>query len=252
MRSIIEVRNIKIGEGIPKICVPIVEISKMGIIEKAKEIKDVGADLVEWRGDYFKYIKHWDEVKSTLDDLRCILEDTPLLFTFRTLKEGGKLDISVRNYIDMNKKIIKTGLVDLLDVELFLGKDIVKGIVKEAQENKVKVIISNHDFHKTPDKNEIISRLCSMQDLGGDILKIAVMPESQRDVLTLLEATEEMVRVHAYRPIITMAMSDLGIVSRITGEVFGSSITFGALGEGSAPGQIPVEQLRNILNIFHR
>lgn len=252
MRSIIKVRNIKIGEGTPKICVPIVEGTKLDIVENAKKIKAMGADLVEWRGDYFKCVNHWDKVKATLDDLRCILEDTPLLFTFRTSKEGGKLDISIGNYIDMNKKIIKTGLVDLIDVELFLGEEIVKELIKEAQENKVKVIISNHDFHKTPEKNEIISRLCSMQDLGGDILKIAVMPESQRDVITLLEATEEMVRLHAHRPIITMAMSDLGIVSRVTGEVFGSSITFGALGKGSAPGQIPVEQLRNILNIFHR
>jgi len=48
-----------------------------------------------------------------------------------------------------------------------------------------------------------------------------------------------------------MSMSPVGGVTRICGEVFGSSMTFGMVGKASAPGQIPVERLQEALNILH-
>ena len=48
-----------------------------------------------------------------------------------------------------------------------------------------------------------------------------------------------------------MSMSNLGVVSRVCGEIFGSAITFGTVGEASAPGQIPVTSLKEILDLFH-
>ena len=90
-----------------------------------------------------------------------------------------------------------------------------------------------------------------MQDMGADIPKIAVMPQNKADVLTLLAATEEMSRVYADRPIITMSMGGDGVISRLCGEVFGSSMTFGAVGQVSAPGQISVDQLFDALSIIH-
>lgn len=82
-----------------------------------------------------------------------------------------------------------------MDVEAFTGDEIVRKIIEKAHEHGVKVVASNHDFFKTPSKEEIISRLIKMRDLGADIPKIAVMPQSKKDVLTLLSATEEMVPV---------------------------------------------------------
>ena len=90
-----------------------------------------------------------------------------------------------------------------------------------------------------------------MQELGADIPKIAVMPQSKRDVLTLLAATEEMVSEYANRPIITMSMAGTGLISRLCGEVFGSALTFGAVGKASAPGQMNALQLREILSMIH-
>ena len=52
--------------------------------------------------------------------------------------------------------------------------------------------MSNHDFHKTPEAEEIIARLRKMQSFDADIPKIALMPQSTSDVLTLLAATLEM------------------------------------------------------------
>lgn len=116
----------------------------------------------------------------------------------------------------------------------------------------MKVVASNHDFHKTPGKEEIVGRLCRMQELGADIPKIAVMPQSRQDVLTLLAATEEMNREYADRPIITMSMSGTGVISRLCGEVFGSALTFGAAKKASAPGQMEVRELSQILSLLHK
>ena len=110
---------------------------------------------------------------------------------------------------------------------------------------------SNHDFDKTPDYEDLIYRLRKMQDMGADIPKIAVMPQNHNDVLTLLSATETMSSIYADRPIITMSMSAAGVISRLCGEVFGSAMTFGAVGRVSAPGQIPVEQLNQAITILH-
>lgn len=82
-----------------------------------------------------------------------------------------------------------------------------------------------------------------MQDLGADIVKFAVTPRSERDVLRLLDATLAMKEDHNTTPVITMSMGKLGVISRICGEVFGSAVTFGTAGKASAPGQLPANQL---------
>ena len=90
-------------------------------------------------------------------------------------------------------------------------------------------------------------RLRKMQDMNADIPKIAVMPQNKKDVLTLLAATEEMTTNYADRPIITMSMAGTGVISRLCGEVFGSSMTFGAAKKASAPGQMGVNDLSTVL-----
>ena len=79
-----------------------------------------------------------------------------------------------------------------------------------------------------------------------------LMPQSKLDVLTLLSATEEMNRLYADRPIITMSMAGTGVISRLCGEVFGSALTFGAAGKASAPGQMGVNDLNTVLNLLHK
>ena len=241
------VRNVAIGEAIPKICVPIVGKTIDEILNQAKYICEIGADVVEWRVDWFEEVNHYESVENAVKQLRDILGETPILFTFRTAKEGGERAIEPDEYVELNEKIAKSGYVDLVDVEAFIGDTYVEKVVKTSHECGVKVIASNHDFRKTPPKAELISRMRKMQELGADIPK-----QSTEDVLTLLSATEEMRRCYADRPVITMSMAGTGIVSRMCGEVFGSALTFGAAGKVSAPGQIDVEELRTVLGIIHK
>ncbi|OLA13217.1 MAG: type I 3-dehydroquinate dehydratase, partial [Coprococcus sp. 43_8] len=177
---------------------------------------------------------------------------TPILFTFRTSKEGGEKAIEPEAYAILNKEAAKSGYVDLVDVEAFTGDEIVKDIIAGAHEYGVKVVASNHDFHKTPSQEEIVARLRKMQELGADIPKIAVMPQSKKDVLTLLCATEEMATNYADRPIITMSMGGTGVISRVCGEAFGSALTFGAAKKASAPGQMNASDLREILTLIDK
>ena len=249
--NIVKVRNVEIGAGVPKICVPIVGITKEEIITEAKSFDSIPVDVVEWRVDWFEHVFEFDKVLDVLKELRKALGETPILMTFRTSKEGGEKAIGDAAYAELNIKAAQSGYVDLVDVEVFTGDEIVKQIIESAHAAGVKVVASNHDFFKTPDKDEIVSRLRKMQDLGADIPKIAVMPQNRKDVLTLLAATEEMSGTYADRPIITMSMAGLGSISRIACEAFGSCLTFGSGAQASAPGQMGVNDLSTVLGLLH-
>lgn len=249
--SWVEVRGVRIGEGIPKICVPIVGTTRDEILAAAKSFESVKKDVVEWRVDWFDGVFDFAQVEAVMKELRQVLGNTPILFTFRTANEGGEKAIEPAAYAELNKRAAATGLIDLVDVEAFTGDEVVRDIIESAHESGVVVVVSNHDFEKTPEKDEIVRRLRKMQELGADIPKIAVMPQSRKDVLTLLSATEEMASKYADRPIITMSMSATGLISRLCGECFGSALTFGAVGKASAPGQMNASDLSEILNLIH-
>ncbi|MGM3161993.1 type I 3-dehydroquinate dehydratase [Dickeya undicola] len=247
----VTVKNVVIGEGAPKIIVSLMGKDVSSIESEAHYYRDFDFDILEWRIDHFDDVEHSDSVLDAARRLRGIIRDKPILFTFRTAKEGGEKDISPHAYIALNNRIIDSGLVDLIDLELFTGDQAVSETIAHAHARGVKVVMSNHDFHKTPPKDEIVKRLCKMQALGADIPKIALMPQNKTDVLTLLSATLEMHEKHLDRPIITMSMSKSGVISRLAGEVFGSAATFGALKKASAPGQIDIQNLRSVLTVLH-
>lgn len=250
--NVVKVRNLEIGTGKPKIIVPIVGITREEILAEATALCHLPLDVVEWRADWFEGSDSARKVQMVLHGLREILGDIPILMTFRTSREGGEKAIDLQDYIDLNLNAARSGLVDLIDVELFTGEEAVRTIIDGAHECGVKVVVSNHDFFRTPDKDEIVRRLVRMQEMGADLPKIALMPQSRNDVLTLLAATEEMAFEKADRPIITMSMADDGIISRLCGEIFGSSMTFGCAAKASAPGQISVHKLANVLEAVHQ
>ena len=233
MTDIVEVRGVRIGEGIPKIIVPIVEVTRKEIIRKAESLAEVRKDIVEWRADWFEEGSDPAAVEEVLRELRGALGNTP-------------------DYAALNISAAKSGFADLIDVEIFTGDEIVREIIESAHKEGVKIVGSSHDFDRTPEKDEIVGRLRKMQQMGADIPKIAVMPQNRKDVLTLLLATEEMTAEYADRPIITMSMSGTGLISRLCGEVFGSSCTFGAVGKASAPGQMNAEDLDTVLELIHK
>ncbi|RYL89338.1 type I 3-dehydroquinate dehydratase [Sporolactobacillus sp. THM7-4] len=250
MRTV-KVKSIEFGRGIPKVAVPMVGRDIEGLRREISEIHKVPFDLVEWRIDFFNS-EDPDELKKAAAVIRSLFPDKPIISTFRTAEEGGEKTIGTTDYLTLNSELIKSGQVDLVDVELFRGDETVQSMVQTAHERGVRVIASNHDFQGTPSLETMISRLKKMQTLNADLTKIAVMPKSISDVLTLLKVTEMMKTTVADRPFITMSMSKMGMISRLTGELFGSAVTFGSAARTSAPGQIEAVKLAEWLEFFHR
>ena len=177
----VTVRNLVIGDGAPKIIVSLMGIDIATVKSEALAYREADFDILEWRVDHFGDVSSTDAVLEAARAIRDVIADKPLLFTFRSAKEGGEQALSVENYIALNRAAVDSGLVDMIDLELFTGDELVKATVEHAHAKNVFVIMSNHDFHKTPVAEEIVQRLRKMQELGADIPKIALMPQNKAD-----------------------------------------------------------------------
>ena len=247
----ITIRNVSFDNGMPKICVPIVGCSTDELMQECRYLHDKPFDIIELRIDYFQQVSDHMAVKNALQAIRSEIGNTALLFTFRTKNEGGVSEYTETDYFSLNQFAIQTGLIDAIDLELFRDHAGVQKTISAAKNHGVTVIMSNHDFQKTPSYEEIINRLCTMKSLGADIAKLACMPHTPKDVLTLLDATAAVKSQYPDTPIITMSMGKLGVISRISGETFGSAMTFGSAKKASAPGQLDITALHSILHTLH-
>lgn len=263
----IKINDLEIGTGRPKICIPLTEREQEAIFRQAGLAKASGAELVEWRADFFDQVQKTESVLEVLSGLHRILDGIPLLFTFRTAKEGGERNILWEQYEMLLKIVSESGFAELIDLEVFRGYDERLHQKKEwrvtdacnrrmldfieAVRKKVVLVGSFHDFEKTPPNEEMLRRLLFMDRMGVDIPKLAVMPNEREDVLRLMEATSLAERLIMEKPLITMSMGTLGAVSRVSGETFGSSVTFGCLQKMSAPGQIEAGRLKEVLETLH-
>lgn len=252
-----KIKRCIIGFDRPKICVPLVGRTEAEIIDQANQIKtsqrSSAIDMVELRGDYLDILQDYGKLDDLLKKITTVLDDKVLLFTIRSEAEGGeKLTFSSPTIAEINRHVIENKLADMVDIELFSGAEQAKALIDIAKEKDVKIIMSNHDFSTTPDATTIVNRLRSMQDLGADVVKIAVMPENKMHVVNLLAATTMMQEAYAEVPVVTMSMGKMGAISRISGQVFGSAITFASFAEASAPGQIPVEKMDEALSLVEK
>lgn len=249
--SCVNVRGCRIGEGRPKVILPIVERAEAAILEKAAQFSTLQADCVEWRVDHFDDARTPGAVARCLAKLRVALKDKLLLVTFRTKTEGGEQALSHPEYLAFLSLILDTDCADLLDIEFFTAGADLPLLVEQAHTAGVPVVCSSHDFAKTPPRAELVARMVQMQQAGADLPKVAVMPQSRTDVLELLAATAEMADLHPETPVITMSMGTLGAVSRLPGEAFGSAMTFANPGQASAPGQVSLDIVNEVLDALH-
>ena len=231
------VRNLEIGAGAPKIIVPIVAKTREGILEKAAELKNYTMDLVEWRADFYEDALDVEKTVETAELLNKALGELPLLYTFRTALEGGNKEITPIHYTALNKAVAESGFVDIIDVESNTPRAEADENIRNIHAAHLPVIGSYHNFSETPDTSELLYIMRNIQ--------------RRADVASLLDATQIMFTKYALRPILTMSMGQLGVISRVTGDAFGSCATFGAVGQTSAPGQIPVNDLHTVLRILH-
>lgn len=239
----------------PSIIVPITATDPAQLEKQARALAgNPVVDMVEWRVDLYEPFiagagTHPAPAVAALEALSGQLPDTPILATYRTTAEGGSAEISDDAYVALIDALAATGLAAAVDVEY--RHPLATAAIDAAHAHGVAVVVSNHDFEGTPAGEEIIARLEAMEDAGADVAKVAVMPRSAADVVTLLAATERRYRV-AGIPLITMSMGDQGAVTRIGGGTFGSAATFATVGDASAPGQLPASGVRATLDLLTR
>jgi len=236
------------GRG-PAVCVPLVSRSRDALLTEARTAVAAGPDMLEWRVDYFTDVSNIESVIAVLGDLREAGGDLPLVATLRSEREGGQTTgLSATASIALVDTICRSGVADFVDVELGTPPADRRRLIDAAHDAGTQVIGSFHDFHATPAEADILGKFGEAAAAGADVAKIAVMPATPEDVLTLLQATLK-ARQTINIPLISMAMGPLGALSRVLGWVFGSSVTFAA-GQGpSAPGQLPVAELKRALEM---
>ncbi|QBP18314.1 type I 3-dehydroquinate dehydratase [Acetilactobacillus jinshanensis] len=252
MKSL-QVNNLTLSSSAPKIAVSIVAKDLKSLTQQLQQISVVKPDLVEWRIDSLTQMPDQDTVQTWLKKIHEQITPMPLIATFRTPGDGGNMRASEDQYFKLLRILSVNPLINILDVELHHDQKRVSSIVKRAHQHGIKIIMSNHDFKKVPANLAILDRMHRMQKLYADIAKVAVMPQSKTDVMRFMQTSLKADQCLDI-PIVTMAMGDLGKLTRIAGSLTGSVITFGSMNThiGSAPGQISVPTLRKVLKLFSK
>lgn len=251
--STLQIKDIVIGAGQPKVIVSTTSENAQQTLQYIDSIADRNDfNVLELRIDALENGTDATATAKLTQQISSRLGNKLLLVTFRTSAEGGKKTISDREYAALYRTLLEQGEFDLLDIEMFRDKALTTPLITLAHKKGRYVILSSHELHSTPSAQTIVSRLREQQARGADILKFAAMPQGPADVLTLLNATLEMHQRYAQRPLLTMSMGETGVLSRMSGELTGSALTFGMIGDASASGQVAAEDLHNVLDVVHK
>lgn len=247
----VNVRGVEIGAGRTKIFSSLCTKTNADLVEQARALQGIPVDVAEWRLDWYDEVFNTEALLEAAKILRDTLGDRPILATFRSKAEGGEKEVEPAKYAELNKALADSGLVDIVDIEAFMDETVVPQLIADVHAAGKFALLSNHDFSKTPSYETIVGNYQKMQDMGADIAKISYWPNSRKDVLMTLEATLDMYENHAEIPLLCVSMSPLGTLARLCGEFVGSCASFGAAKQASAPGQVDVPTLNQVLNTLH-
>jgi 3-dehydroquinate dehydratase-1 len=247
----VTVRGRVIGGSLPLICLPLVAKNRDGLLGQAGELIIMQPDLLEWRIDDYQKVTDVIDCLDLLEELRLAVGDIPLIFTCRIDREGGLQEITQEKRLELITAAMESGNVDIVDIELCNEKDFIETVRKCACANEVKLILSHHNFSETPDGDFIYNTLVKAQKIGADIAKLAAMPHDYADVLTLMSATNRARNGGVDVPMVTISMGPEGGITRLAGGLFGSDITFAVGSKSSAPGQIPIVDLKTGMALLY-
>lgn len=250
----LKIRNTTIGEGKPKICVPLVSVDFEDLEKECASLEGVPLDMLEWRVDYLMNRKGWNgtaDLDRAYRIIRSHFPNTPLLTTVRTKEQGGVHTMTEDTYFSTLSLLLSSRWADLMDLEYGHDSMDTKVLMARAREKKMPLLMSFHSFHRALPENEITNTLEAMASFHPDILKIAVMPETPADVAALLSAAAKRMTRFPETPVMTIAMGPMGVLTRAAGNYMGGPITFAAGKEASAPGQLTAKEMRQVLDVLY-
>jgi 3-dehydroquinate dehydratase-1 len=249
----IELKGRAAGTGrFPAICAPLVGRTRERLLAEVAVVAAKRPDILEWRVDFFEGIGDTAQVLDVLAGLRQAAGGIPILFTRRSMREGGeRIALSETEVVALYRAVCASGEVELVDFEMGNDPTDVQEVRVMSKAHGIKLILSFHDFHRTPSADVLAQRFAQAASLGADIAKVAVMPQGMDDVLTLLSATLRASNALEI-PLVSMSMGRFGAVTRMCGWAFGSAMTF-AVGEASsAPGQMAIEDVETALAVLQK
>ena len=166
------------------------------------------------------------------------------MFTLRTRGEGGQIDLTSEEYLAIIQDIQSIYHPDYIDFEFYSHREVFEQMLEFSN-----LVLSYHNFQETPENMmEILSELTS---LSPKLVKVSVMAHNEQEVLDLMNYTRGFKTLNPEQDYVTISMGKVGKISRLTADLTGSSWSYASVGEESAPGQIPLENMRRIRELLN-
>jgi shikimate dehydrogenase/3-dehydroquinate dehydratase type I len=226
------------------ICIPITAERQAGAL---REIEAVAhhADVVEIRMDLIRD----GDLRTLMDAARKCPEPAKILVTNRPGR--NREDAGERERIAVLKEAVFLG-ADFVDIELGVTEPLRQEILSaiRGRDNRTMLIVSHHDFNKTPSEKSLKEIFHACVGAGADIVKIVTWASCPEDNLKILNLIRYVRRKG--RNIIAFCMGNRGRMSRITAPSLGSFLNFAVLERGSesAPGQLTVKEMRRVMTVI--
>ncbi len=221
----------------PRICAVVTAGSTAEAINAIEGVSKLGLDLIEVRFDYMARPREPGRIRKATD--------LTLIATNRRSNQGGRTDQTELQRIGLLTEAAEVGF-DYVDVELLT--DYVGNVLEKIRAHDAKIVVSYHNFDRTPSADELSSILGSERSLGADVCKIVGTAQTPGDSLAYLRLIEE----NPEDRLVCFGMGAPGITSRVLSSLFGAAWTYASTGAGleSAPGQPTMADLRKIYAIL--
>ena len=243
------IRGLEYGGPHPLFCIPLVAGNLDELTTQAEIARGLKPELVEWRADFFQHPTA-SALADAANTLRKTLDDQAIIFTLRIRNEGGVQEIPQPMRRVLIETVLRSKTMDIVDLELANEPEFLDPVMGVARECGVKILLAFHDFDKTPANDSLLDKIGTMRARGADIAKIAVMPRTPDDVMRLFQVTIAARNRFPALPLSTMSMGALGSISRVAGFLYGSDMSFAVGKTASAPGQVPIEDARNMARML--
>jgi 3-dehydroquinate dehydratase, type I len=199
-----------------------------------KQAFNFGADYVEIRFDFLNL----SDLEEALSIANAV--NKKAVYTLRSPEQGGQFKGNTFERITWLEKLSSSKPM-LLDVELYTIK-CNNNLADYLKENNTSVLISWHDFEKTPSNAQLTNLLYEMRKYSQNV-KVVTTAQKTEDSLGLLELYENTLGVN----LIAFAMGEAGVLSRLLCVIIGNApFTYASLEKAIAPGQLTIKQMRKL------